>query len=132
MTPTENLHYAIGELAYAIASADGKVQQEEKKRFHDIIVELFRGNEYDMDVSEIIFKIMEKEKTPTKDAYNWAVKQIKLNSHYLSPDLKETFIKVVQKVAEAYPPVTREEKELIERFHHDIHDLKGDPIYYVK
>jgi uncharacterized tellurite resistance protein B-like protein len=132
MTPTENLHYAIGELAYAIASADGEVQQEEKKRFHDIIVELFRGNEHSMDVSEIIFKIMEREKTPTKDAYNWAVKQIKLNSHYLSPDLKETFIKVVQKVAEAYPPVTKEEKELIDRFNQDIHDLKGDPIYYVK
>ena len=38
MNSTENLHYAIGELAYAVACADGIVQKEERQKFHDIVL----------------------------------------------------------------------------------------------
>ena len=37
-TPIQNLHYAIGQLAYCIARVDGKVQKEEREKFHDIVV----------------------------------------------------------------------------------------------
>jgi hypothetical protein len=73
---------------------------------------------------------MDKDKTSTKDAYDWAMGQIRVNSHYLSPQLKETFIKVIEKVAKAYAPVTIDETEIIEKFKKDIAPLKGDPIYY--
>src|SRR6185436_16813027 len=36
MSPIENLYYAMGELAYSVASADGRVQPEERKKFSDI------------------------------------------------------------------------------------------------
>ena len=130
MTPLENLHYAIGELAYAVASADGKVQPEERKRFHDIIAAELRYRHYDFDVSDIIFQIMDKDKMDSETTYKWAIDQIKLNSHYLSPKLKETFIKVIEKVAKAYPPVTRSEQSIIDRFKNDIAELKGDPVFY--
>lgn len=130
MTPTENLHYAIGELAYAIARADGKVQKEERQKFHGLVVkELDKGN-YSFDISDIIFQIMDKDKLSASASYERAFKQIKLNSHYLSPQLKETFIRVMEKVAEAYPPVTVEEKNIIEKFKKDIEPIHGDPIYY--
>ena len=130
MTATENLHYAIGELAYAIANADGQVQKEERKKFQDIVAAELRCKDYGFDVSDIIFKIMDKDKTSTKEAYDSAMKQIRINSHYLSPALKETFVKVIEKVAKAYKPVTIDEMNLIERFKKDIAPLKGDPIYY--
>ncbi len=55
MSPIENLHYAIGELAYAVASADGAVQEEERQKFHDIVKAELSKNEYTFDVSDIIF-----------------------------------------------------------------------------
>jgi hypothetical protein len=38
----------------------------------------------------------------------------------------------MEKVAEAFPPVTEGEQGLISRFKKDIEPLKGDPIYYGK
>jgi tellurite resistance protein len=37
MTPVENLHYAIGELAIAVALADGEIQKEERDQFHKLV-----------------------------------------------------------------------------------------------
>ncbi|MDZ4663400.1 MAG: hypothetical protein SGJ15_00850 [Bacteroidota bacterium] len=130
MTPTENLHYAIGELAYAIASADGEVQKEERKKFQDIVAAEMRCKDYGFDVSDIIFKIMDRDKTATKEAYDSAMKQVRTNSHYLSPELKKTFINVIEKVAKAYSPVTIDENSWIEKFKKDIETLNGDPVYY--
>lgn len=132
MTPTENLHYAIGELAYAIARADGEVQKEERKKFQDIVAAEMRSNDYGFDVSDIIFKIMDRDKTSAKEAYDSAMKQVRTNSHYLSPELKETFVKVIEKVAKSYAPVTIDEMQLIEKFKKDIEPLNGDPVYYQK
>jgi uncharacterized tellurite resistance protein B-like protein len=130
MTPTENLHYAIGEIAYAIARADGKVQKEERIKFQNIVEAELRCKDCDFDVSSIIFHVLNKDKTSTKYAYDWGIKQIKANSHYLSPILKATFINVIEKIAKAFSPVTVDEMKLIERFKKDIEPLHGDPIYY--
>ena len=130
MEPTENLHYAIGELAFAVARADGELQQEERKKFHDIVEEELRNKHNSFNVSDIIFQIMEKDKVDTKTTYEVAMHEMKVNGHYLSPKLKEKFISVLEKVAEAFPPVTSEEKNIIERFKADIKPIKGDPIFY--
>jgi uncharacterized tellurite resistance protein B-like protein len=130
MTSTENLYYAIGELAYAIARADGNVQKEEQQRFHDLVAEHMKNKEYAFDVSDIIFQVMAKDKQDAETTYEWAMHQIKINSHYLSPELKETFIKVMETVARAYPPVTIEEQNLIDKFKKDIAPINGDPVYY--
>lgn len=131
MTPLENLHSAIGELAYAIARADGKIQKEEREKFQNIVAAELRCKDYGFNVSDIMFQILDREKfIDTDTAYEWAMKEIKINSHYLSPELKETFIRVIEKVAKAFPPVTSEESNLIERFKKDIAPLTGDPVYY--
>jgi uncharacterized tellurite resistance protein B-like protein len=132
MTPIENLHYAIGELAYAVAHADGKVQKEEREKFHNIVEAELRCKDYDFDISDIIFKIIDKDRQDTETVYNWALKTIKTNSHYLSPELKTTFIKVMEKIAKAYSPVTQSEKNILERFKKDIEPIHGDPVYYAK
>lgn len=133
MTPIQDLHSAIGELAYAIARADGTIQMEERKKFHDIVAAEMRCKHYDFDISEIIFKVLDKDKyIDTQTSYDWAMKTIRLNSHYLSPELKETFIKVMEKIAKAYAPVTINEMDLVAQFKNDIAPLKGDPVYYEK
>lgn len=130
MTPTENLYYAIGQMAFAIATADGEVQKEERQKFCDIVNSELSHEQYGFDISSIVFQVMDKDHCSTEDSYNWAMNQIRINSHYLSPDLKAAFIRVMEKIAEAYPPVTIEESLLIERFKKDIAPLNGDPVYY--
>ena len=128
--PIENLYYALGELAFAVASADGSIQQEEKKRFQQIINDALKRQNYHYEISHIVFQLMNKEKPDTKTTYDWAMNVIKVNSHYLSPTMKETFIHVMKAIAEAYPPVTIDEKKVIDLFKKDIAPLKGDPVYY--
>ncbi len=130
MTPAESLHYAIGQVAYAMANIDGAVQKEERKKFHEIVTGELHQAHYAFDVSDIIFKILDKEKMDTETAYNWAIREIRLNSHYLDPQLKLTFLRVVEKIAKAFPPVTEEERGLLDRFRRDITPLEGDPVYY--
>ena len=131
MTSLENLHYALGELAYAIAAVDGKVQKEERQKFHDIIAAEIRCKDYDFDVSDIIFQILDKDKQlDTEMMYNNAMQTIKTNSHYLSPELKATFGIVMEKIAKAFPPVTDTEQNLLERFKADIASINGDPVFY--
>jgi len=132
MTPLQNLHYALGEMAYAVARADGEVQKEERQKLHDIVATELKQRNFGFDISGIIFQIMDKEKNTAELAYEWAIKQVRLNSHYLSPELKETFICVMEKVAMAFPPVTPSEQSFIERFKKDIEPLHGDPVYYGK
>jgi uncharacterized tellurite resistance protein B-like protein len=132
MTPLENLHYAIGELAYATAAADGKIDKKERDEFHNIVkAELRFCKDYGFDISDIIFQILDKDKQKdVEEIYNSAMHTIKTNSHYLSPKLKATFIKVMEHMAKAFPLITPSERSLVERFKKDIAPLNGDPIYY--
>lgn len=131
MTSKENLHTAIGELAYAIARADGNIQKEEKVKFKDLVQAQIKSGNAFFDVTDIMFQVIEKDKfVSATTAYEWAIKEIRQNSHYLSPDLKDTFIRILEAVAKAYPPVTASEAALIDRFKKDIEPIEGDPVYY--
>ena|SRR6201986_2419570 len=130
-TPIENLHYALGEIAYAIAAVDGKVQKEEREKFHAIVTAEIRYKDYDFNVSDIIFQILDKDKQlDTEMMYKNALYNIKINSHYLSPELKATILIVAEKIAKAFPPVTDNENKFLARLKEDIEPLVGDPIYY--
>lgn len=132
MNPVENLHYAIGQLAFAVAFTDGKIQKEEREKFQEIVAEELSHKDHGFDVSDIVFQIMGKDKMDSNTTYDWAMKEIKANSHYLSPELKQKFIKVMEKVASAYPPITTDESSIITRFKKDIEPIHGDPVYYTK
>jgi uncharacterized tellurite resistance protein B-like protein len=129
MTPIERLYYALGELAYAIAKADGKIQREEKEKLHGILEAEFRAHQLNFDVSEIIFSILGKDGTDSKTAYANAMRELKLNSQYVSEQLKLHFIGVIKKVAEAFPPVTKDERGIIDDFIYEVKSIKGDPVF---
>lgn len=118
-----SLFYALGQLSYAIANADGKVQKEEKDNFHHILKEQFDAISPEMDTAEIIFELLRRDATDTQTAYKWAINQIKLYSHHLTDSLKEGFIATIKKMAEIYPPIEPEEKALIQQFEKDIRSI---------
>lgn len=130
MTPRENLYYAMGEIAYAVAMADGRIQNDEIKKLHTILESELKPQQEGVDIAEIIFQVLKKDLRDVESVYDSAMHQIKLNSQYLSPEMKLNFLHVAEKVAKAFPPALRAEKKLITRFRHDISEVQGDPVFY--
>jgi hypothetical protein len=128
MTPLESLHSAIAELAYATTFSEGELERTEAAKFLAIVASELHNKNYDFDITQIIFEIMVKDRISTDTSYNWAMHKIKTNSHYLSPELKGKFIRVMKEVAKAFPP--EEEIGLLERFRKDIGAIHGDSTYY--
>lgn len=129
MTPIENLYYALGELAYAMAKVDGTVQVKEKDKLHGILIEEFGKHNSGIDVTEIIFSILKKDAIDAHKAYERAIHQIKLNSQYVSEPLKKHFIAVLQNIAVAYPPVIVEEHTLLSNIIDELKKIKGDDVF---
>ena len=119
----QNLYYALGELAYAIAKADGAIQNEEKQTLHHIVISELKKNNFDIENIEIIPRFMEQDHVPVETTYQEALDVMRTNSFYLNEILKEKFISFIQTVADAFPPVTTEEQFIIDRFKKDINDL---------
>lgn len=119
----QNLYYALGELAYAIAKADGAIQNEEKQILHHIVISELKKNNFDIENIEIIPRFMEQDDVPVETTYREALDLMRTNNIYLSETLKEKFISFIQTVADAFPPVTIEEQSIIDRFKKDINEL---------
>lgn len=120
MEPIESLYYALGQLAYAIARADGNVSPEEKLALQSILAEETREHGIGFENAEIIFKLMERDETDPMKSYEWAMNELKRNRHYFIPALREKFVRALERIARAYPPVVSEEKRLLERFKREV------------
>jgi uncharacterized tellurite resistance protein B-like protein len=129
MEQIQELYYALGELCYAIAKADGVIQKEEKDRLHSILETEFRGRRGGFETTEIIFQILQREGMDSKTAYDWAIREIKLNSQYVSETLKKHFISVINNVATSFPPGSIEERKLIDDFIRELNNIQGDPVF---
>jgi uncharacterized tellurite resistance protein B-like protein len=123
MGPKESLYYALGELAYAVASSDGEVQKEESQKLHDIIAKEAKCANKSIDVAAIIFHVLQKDKVDTLTTYSWAIKQMKLYSHYLTDDMKVDFVGVLEKVAHAFNSVTIEEEDIIKKIRNELKNI---------
>jgi uncharacterized tellurite resistance protein B-like protein len=129
MDHIEQLYYALGELCYAMAKVDGTIRKEEKNKLHAILDAEFKGNNIGFEPAEIVFQILQKEGMESGPAYEWAIKELKLNSEYVSENLKKHFISVLHKVAEAFPPVSAKEGKLLDTFIKDLNAIHGDPVF---
>ncbi|UKN00860.1 hypothetical protein K6119_14085 [Paracrocinitomix mangrovi] len=123
MDSKQNLYYALGIFSYAVAKADGIVQYEEREALHKIVKE---GISHDMDFQyvEIIFNILQKDKVGFEDVHKWALEALEQGKYHLTEKIKEEFIQTMKKVAEAFPPKSDEEHELINQFIQEIRDFK--------
>jgi len=128
MTPLENIYMAIGQMAYAIAKSDGEVQFQEREQLEEILSEEFEKKVDSANHASIIFRVMEKENLSADQAYDAAMKELKMNSHYLSSAMKKHIIHIIERVAAAYPPITEEEDEFIRKFMVDVMAIKVDPV----
>ena len=123
MDAKQSLFYGLGQVAYAVAQADGKVQREEREKLHAFLKEEIKRIDGDFDYTDIIFQLLDKEHIDFETSYKWGIDSMKLGSHKLTEPLKWEFLELVCRVAEAYPPTSKEENEIISRFTQDLRTL---------
>ena len=119
----ENVYYALGEMAYAIAKADGAVQKEERKKVHEIVAEEMRKSNINIDYAETIFQILDKDDNDAESSYEWAMQEFDENKTHLTPALVDQFIVIVDRIAEAFDLPSDREDALVARFKMDIKKL---------
>ena len=109
---------ALAELAYSIALADGELDKEEKLAFNKIIeTEL---GKYAWSAKNR-FAMLEEKITPNvEQSYKIALFAIRNNKGDFTPQMRSTFINVIEKVAEATGGLADAEKAIIDRFKVDI------------
>ena len=123
MEAREYPFYGIGIIAYSMASADGEIQGRERNELKSILQEWSAEIESEFDVTEIIFELLVKVADPKDLTYDKGLHYIKLGSEYLNENLKEKFIFLIDDIAHSFPPVTSEEKAVIDKFREDIKHL---------
>lgn len=129
MEAKQNIYYALGILAYAIAKADGKVQLEEREKLFEI-VKREANHSIDFQYAQIIFQILEKDKPGYRNTYHWAINELKKGRHYLSPEIKEKMIHTLKEIAMSFNLISEEEKSIINQFKIDLESIGSD--HYLK
>lgn len=120
----DTLRYAACLLACAAAGVDGRIQEEEKSQLHSII-----NNELVLNKNFKYAGMLDRllmYNHALKADHNWAMSEIKKHEKQLSPQLKQQFVSLVQRVAETFPPVTPEENEFVAKIKADL-DAIGAP-----
>ncbi len=125
MDAIQKLYYALGELAYVMAKADGKIQNEEKEKLHDLVIGSTSEHSIDFDYSEIIFQVLEKENMDSKTTYEMAMDKFKKLSYFFKDDegMKERFLNTLQQIADAYPEESPDEEAWMVRIRKDFDAL---------
>jgi uncharacterized tellurite resistance protein B-like protein len=120
MEPKQSLYYGFGNIAYAVAKADGKVQREEYNKFHDIVSDGLKSHDINFDFSDIIFHILKGEDISPETAYKWGKDAIRVGKSYLSQEKMIDFVHILKKVAVAFGTVTPEENKYIKKFEQEL------------
>lgn len=124
MTLEEYLFYGFGQIVYAIAKADGHVQSVEDLRFRNFVEKEFRSLEPNLDISQIIFHLKKQENLDAESAYRMGLEDMKMGKKYLTSERAERFLHIIEEIAKAFPPVTDQESELLNRFQKDLQELQ--------
>lgn len=120
MAEPEKLYEAFGELLYALAKADGNVQNEERT----ILKNILKDYPYEAEILWS-FNYEEKKQHSVKDAYKKAM-DIFLSHGQFSEYGK--FIEILEKVASASEGISPEEKTILQGFQGDLmKSIKDNP-----
>jgi len=111
----------LGKLLYAVAKADGEVQDEELHKIYQMVVDdlsddnLFnRGEEVDAYYTEFEFEAFIDRNVDIHVAVNSFVDFYERNQIYFNDKMKQTTLKAMVAVADAFEGIIPEEQALID------------------
>lgn len=115
------IYRGIAEMAYVIAKADKGLSAEERIAFQKIIEDELSYNSW---AAQSRFELLDEITEPSMEkAYNEAIHDFRKYRAYLTADLKETSMRVLQKVANACSVLSEKEAIILDRFRNDLKEL---------
>jgi uncharacterized tellurite resistance protein B-like protein len=118
----ENIHRAMGSLAYAIAMADGEVQTEEIEIIRKLAQVEFELSATDNEWINKMFDQLSASKITLDDAYNYAIDVLESNRYDYDFDegMKKKCVNFMKKIADAFSEISYSEGSIIKRFEQDM------------
>lgn len=118
----QNIHIAMGSLAYAIAKADGVIQNEEKVMIKKLAQQEFELSDADNEWISNMFNQLEKDGISLEEAYSYAIDTLESNRFDMdfTDSIKKKCISFMEKVSESFDGISGEEQVVIERFKVDM------------
>ncbi|MCU0429227.1 MAG: TerB family tellurite resistance protein [Cytophagaceae bacterium] len=118
----QNIHQAMGSLAYAIAKADGEIQKEEKLMIQRIAQQELEISDMNQEYIVTMFSTLEKENISLEEAYRYALDTLEANRHDFdfTDSVKEKCIRFLEKISVSFEGISREEQDVIDRFKKDM------------
>ena len=112
----------MGSLAYAIAKADGVIQEEEKSTIKNLAQQEFELSDTDNEWISNMFNKLEKDNISLEDAYNYAIDTLDANRYDFdfTDAVKSKCIRFMEKVSESFDGISGEERVIIDRFKQDM------------
>jgi uncharacterized tellurite resistance protein B-like protein len=118
----DNLRYSACLLACAVAAADGKLQDEEKHELQTIINQELVLNSKSFMYAGVLGNLIRHGET-LKANHTWALSELKKYEKQISPELKQQIMRMLKRVAEAFPAASPEEDELMKQIQQGIEAL---------
>jgi hypothetical protein len=115
------LYRCIAELAYVMAKVDRGLSSEERIAFYKVINEELQ---YDAWAAQSRFELLDEVVEPNIDkAYNEAIHDFRKYRKYVTPEIKNKTLKVIQRVADACNGFNEKEALIMDRIKNDLRDL---------
>lgn len=117
----QEIYRGIAEMAYVIAKADKGLSAEERIAFQKIIQEELS---FDSWAALSRFELLDEVTQPsTEVAYKEAMHEFRKYKSFLTENLKQTCVRVMQKVADSCSGFSEKEVAIMDRFRNDIREL---------
>jgi hypothetical protein len=121
MDAQQHLFYGLGQIAYAVAIADGKVQPEEEEKLQQMVNDGLQKLGSDASYTEIIFLLNERDKSHDGEfLYTEGIRNIDLGKHHMTGAMKDQFMALLEEIALSYKAVEPGEAALLGRFKADV------------
>ncbi len=118
----QNIHIAMGSLGYAIAKADGDIQENEKNIITELAQKEFELGDDDIEWIRTMFLKLEKDHISLEDAYNYAIDTLEANRYEFDFDdgVKRKCLRFIERVAESFGGITYKESSIIDKLKIDL------------
>jgi len=113
-----DLYLGLGNLVYALAKLDGRVEVEEGNVARRLLKQQPFGR-----LALHAFFLLENCEASGDEAYAFAIRRFSSNRPALTEPVKQQFVAMLTQIAGAHNPISRKEAEFITRFRHDLDRL---------
>ena len=129
MKNVKQYYKELGKMVYAVAAADGAIQEEEREKLHEFVLKELAYNEQSSDSSgmnkafyvDFEFDATEEKHPPINDVIKSYVRFVHANYEPKDDELIKNSVKLLESVAVAYSK--KKEKEIIDSVRHELKDV---------